>query len=120
MGRDAGDAMDIDIDFDVDVDADAEAGRASTGTSTTTTALAHNVPVPDRAHGTETDVHRLLRAWQNERHAPDVLRMEEGVLGRVLDAVRRQVRCCFCCFLWFRLQSCRVEGCFRGSGYSYF
>ena len=73
------DAMDIDSDPSA-----AGFGRAS---SSTLVDLAHNIP--DRAQ--ETDVQRLMRAWQNERHAPDILPMEEGALGRVLDAVRRQV-----------------------------
>ncbi|KAH8109078.1 GINS complex, Sld5 component [Phellopilus nigrolimitatus] len=38
----------------------------------------------------ESDVQRLLRAWQDERHAPDVLPARDALLGRVLDALRRQ------------------------------
>ncbi|THH00062.1 hypothetical protein EW145_g7140 [Phellinidium pouzarii] len=38
----------------------------------------------------ESDVQRLTRAWQDERHAPDILPARDVLLGRVLDALRRQ------------------------------
>lgn len=41
---------------------------------------------------TESDVAQLVRAWQNERHAPDILPSADALLVRVLDAIRRQVR----------------------------
>lgn len=40
----------------------------------------------------ESDVAQLVRAWQNERHAPDILPSADALLVRVLDAIRRQVR----------------------------
>ena len=40
----------------------------------------------------ESDVTKLLRAWQDERHAPDILPSSDALLARVLDAIRRQVR----------------------------
>ena len=40
----------------------------------------------------ETDVQKLLRAWTNERHAPDVLPTKDELLGSILDEIRRQVR----------------------------
>lgn len=39
----------------------------------------------------ETDVQKLLRAWQDERHAPDILPAKDVLLGNVLDSIRRQV-----------------------------
>lgn len=39
----------------------------------------------------ESDVKKLMRAWQNERHAPDILPAKDVLLGRVLDGLRRQV-----------------------------
>ena len=51
----------------------------------------------------ESDVTKLLRAWQNERHAPDILPSSDALLARVLDAIRRQVRLCSCHFPPFLL-----------------
>ncbi|TFY63267.1 hypothetical protein EVG20_g6386 [Dentipellis fragilis] len=38
----------------------------------------------------ETQLQQLIRHWMNERHAPDILPMQEDVLGRLLDHIRRQ------------------------------
>ena len=40
----------------------------------------------------ENDVQKLLRAWRNERHAPDILPAQEGLLTGLLDHLRVQVR----------------------------
>ena len=42
--------------------------------------------------GGGSDVQKLLRAWQAERHAPTILPAEGELLGRVLDAIIQQVR----------------------------
>lgn len=39
----------------------------------------------------ETELQQLLRLWQNERHAPEILYSQDGLLSRVLDQIRRQV-----------------------------
>ena len=40
----------------------------------------------------ETQLQQLIRHWQNERHAPDILPGQEFILGALLDHIRRQVR----------------------------
>ena len=45
----------------------------------------------------ETPFQQLTRHWMNERHAPDILPVQEMLLGRLLDHIRKQVRSlCFC------------------------
>ena len=39
----------------------------------------------------ETDLQQLMRHWQNERHAPDILQSQDALLSRILDQIRRQV-----------------------------
>lgn len=39
----------------------------------------------------ESDLQELLRLWQNERHAPEILPSNGDLLSRVLDQIRRQV-----------------------------
>lgn len=46
-------------------------------------------PSPDISE--ETDMQQLLRHWQNERHAPEILQSQDALLGRILDQIRRQV-----------------------------
>ena len=41
----------------------------------------------------ETPFQQLIRHWMNERHAPDVLHAQEVLLGRLLDHIKKQVRC---------------------------
>ncbi|TDL16299.1 GINS complex, Sld5 component [Rickenella mellea] len=38
----------------------------------------------------ESDLQELLRLWQNERHAPEILPSNGELLSRVLDQIRRQ------------------------------
>ncbi|GJE93610.1 GINS complex Sld5 component [Phanerochaete sordida] len=38
----------------------------------------------------ETPFEQLLRHWMNERHAPDVLHAQEGLLARLLDHIKKQ------------------------------
>lgn len=40
----------------------------------------------------ETPFQQLLRHWMNERHAPDILYAQEGLLGGLLDHIKKQVR----------------------------
>lgn len=40
----------------------------------------------------ETSFQQLIRHWMNERHAPDILYAQEGLLGRLLDHIKKQVR----------------------------
>ena len=40
----------------------------------------------------ETLFQQLVRHWLNERHAPDILPIQAGVLSTLLDHIRRQVR----------------------------
>jgi hypothetical protein len=39
----------------------------------------------------KTALQRLLRAWMNERHAPDILPAQDVLLSGLLDHIRRQV-----------------------------
>ena len=77
-----GDGMDVDVDSldhtrgagtNADADVDAMLSR-------------------ETREARESDVTKLLRAWQDERHAPDILPSSDALLARVLDAIRRQVR----------------------------
>lgn len=43
----------------------------------------------------ETDLQQLMRHWQNERHAPDILQSQDALLSRILDQIRRQVGSCY-------------------------
>ena len=45
----------------------------------------------DSRESEQNDVQRLMRAWQDERHAPDILPAQDELLGRVLDSIRQQV-----------------------------
>ena len=47
--------------------------------------------VPLRDISEETDLQQLMRHWQNERHAPDILQSQDALLSRILDQIRRQV-----------------------------
>lgn len=42
----------------------------------------------------QTPLQQLIRHWMNERHSPDILEGQEGVLGTLLDHIRRQVGEC--------------------------
>ena len=53
----------------------------------------------DSRESEQNDVQRLMRAWQDERHAPDILPAQDELLGRVLDSIRQQV-CRLICW-WF-------------------
>ena len=53
----------------------------------------------DSRESEQNDVQRLMRAWQDERHAPDILPAQDELLGRVLDSIRQQV-CRLTCW-WF-------------------
>ena len=54
-------------------------------------------PVQQKQHeqDEETPLQQLIRHWMNERHAPDILPAQEGLLSGLLDHIRRQV--CVCC-----------------------
>ncbi|KAK1222264.1 GINS complex subunit [Marasmius sp. AFHP31] len=38
----------------------------------------------------ETHLEKLMRHWMNERHAPEILEAQEGILSSLLDHIRRQ------------------------------
>ncbi|KAJ7641413.1 hypothetical protein FB45DRAFT_900158 [Roridomyces roridus] len=38
----------------------------------------------------ETPLEQLTRHWMNERHAPDILPVQDDLLGKLLDHIRRQ------------------------------
>lgn len=40
----------------------------------------------------ETPLQQLIRHWMNERHAPDILPVQQALLSGLLDHIRRQVR----------------------------
>lgn len=40
----------------------------------------------------ESPIQQLIRHWMNERHAPDILPIQEQLLASILDHIRRQVR----------------------------
>jgi GINS complex subunit 4 len=40
----------------------------------------------------KTTLQQLLRHWTNERHAPDILPVQDMLLSGLLDHIRRQVR----------------------------
>ncbi|KAL0948213.1 hypothetical protein HGRIS_010819 [Hohenbuehelia grisea] len=42
------------------------------------------------ASAEETPVQQLIRLWMNERHAPDILPVQEHLLAGILDHIRRQ------------------------------
>ena len=42
----------------------------------------------------ETLIQQFIRHWMNERHAPDILPVQEELLGRLLDHTRKQVSLC--------------------------
>jgi len=39
----------------------------------------------------ETPLQQLIRHWMNERHAPDILPVQQTLLSGLLDHIRRQV-----------------------------
>jgi len=39
----------------------------------------------------ETPLQQLIRHWMNERHAPDILPVQQALLSGLLDHIRRQV-----------------------------
>ena len=39
----------------------------------------------------ETPLQQLIRYWMNERHAPDILPVQQALLANLLDTVRKQV-----------------------------
>ena len=43
-------------------------------------------------HQRQINIQSLLRAWQNERHAPDILPVCDDLLSRTLDLIRSKVR----------------------------
>ena len=54
-----------------------------------------DVWAPDRDLGDtegETPLQQLIRHWMNERHAPDILPVQQALLSGLLDHIRRQVR----------------------------
>lgn len=63
------------------MDVDQNGSRGASDSATTGTNYASN----------QNDVLKLMRAWQEERHAPDILPARDELLGRVLDAIRQQV-----------------------------
>ncbi|KAI5122426.1 hypothetical protein M0805_002975 [Coniferiporia weirii] len=71
----------------MDVDPVGPRGALPTLAPALASASAFDTSVPERQ---ENDVQRLARAWQDERHAPDILPAQDALLGRVLDAIRRQ------------------------------
>lgn len=86
-----GDAMDLDADRD-------RGYRVGGGDDTGLSAREEAAREIEREEmdavtggGAGSDVQRLLRAWQAERHAPVILPAEGELLGRVLDAIRQQV-----------------------------
>lgn len=89
---------------DDDVDYGSNAGLSGAGAMDVDVDVSHPGPGPGRGRlGNDTeasDVAKLVRAWQNERHAPDILPSADALLVRVLDAIRRQVsvRCGLCAF----------------------
>lgn len=89
---------------DDDVDYGSNAGLSGAGAMDVDVDVSHPGPGPGRGRlGNDTeasDVAKLVRAWQNERHAPDILPSADALLVRVLDAIRRQVsvRCALCAF----------------------
>lgn len=80
---------------DDDVDYGGNAGLSGAGAMDVDLDVSH--PGPGRGRGRlgtdseASDVAKLVRAWQNERHAPDILPSADALLVRVLDAIRRQV-----------------------------
>jgi GINS complex subunit 4 len=44
-----------------------------------------------QAERTESPLQQLIRHWMNERHAPDILPVQEVLLSRLLDHIRKQV-----------------------------
>src|ERR1700722_15733034 len=40
---------------------------------------------------TEAPLQQLIRYWMNERHAPDILPVQEELLARMLNHIRKQV-----------------------------
>ena len=72
--------LDDDDNFDNDVPMDAEPGTAQP-------------TVPSEAEDElQTPLQQMMRHWVNERHAPDILPAQEGLLTGLLDHLRVQVR----------------------------
>jgi hypothetical protein len=46
---------------------------------------------PPPAQQNETLLQQLIRHWMNERHAPDILPIQEHLLSLLLDHIRKQV-----------------------------
>ena len=120
-GTDAN-AMDVDVDFDMNEDDGPKRSRTLVGSThtdatsrisgsstaavtsrTTRVSVTETSSSAGSSSNESSDMQLLLRAWQNERHAPDILPMEEAVLGRVLDRIRRQVSCLIFCVFILRL-----------------
>jgi GINS complex subunit 4 len=47
--------------------------------------------LPEEEERTETPLQQLIRYWMNERHAPDILPVQEELLARMLNHIRKQV-----------------------------
>lgn len=54
------------------------------------------IDVIPQAIAEETPFQQLIRHWMNERHAPDILHAQDGLLGRLLDHIKKQVRLSYC------------------------
>lgn len=80
IGSRAMNAMAIDDDDD---DIDAPSARVS---SIPTERMAL-----DLGDGEETPLEQLTRHWLNERHSPEILEVQNELLAKLLDHVRRQV-----------------------------
>lgn len=50
----------------------------------------------DNNDNAETPLQQLIRHWMNERHAPDILPVQQALLTALLDHIRRQVRFDLC------------------------
>ena len=50
------------------------------------------LPGVGREEEGETPLQQLIRYWMNERHAPDILPVQQALLANLLDTVRKQVR----------------------------
>lgn len=69
-----------DDDGDVAMDADADTGPA-----------AARPAAPVQEEEPQTPLQQMMRHWVNERHAPDILPAQEGLMMGLLDHLRRQV-----------------------------
>ena len=69
-----------DDDGDVPMDADADTGPS-----------AARVSLPVEVEEPQTPFQQMMRHWVNERHAPDILPAQEGLMMGLLDHLRVQV-----------------------------